>query len=203
MDQVVWQNVNLIAGGEPAVFKRGELLPEAADSEEIAQRAMLRAGGALRVVEVVYTEAELAEQARQRGEAAAQAEAQAGLNPMVPPAEQEAPDPGPPVLPAGHGGSPVVIGDEEMRAEHEQAASEAQRRREEAATRPPAPHAAKTAWVRYATERGGMEEGEAQGMSRDALAARFREPPGDAAPDRVSAEGQPPGDQSGQSQLGA
>lgn len=171
MDQVVWQNVNLTAGGETAQFKRGDLLPETVDSEEAAQRAMLRAGGALRVVEVVYTAEELADQARARGHATAKAEVQHDVDPALPAGEQVpgTAEPGPPTL-TGTAGAPVVIGDEGMRDEHEAASAAAV---QAAAERAPTPHATKHAWVDYAVERHGVDRERAEGMTRDQLAAEY------------------------------
>jgi hypothetical protein len=83
-DQVVWANVNLMAGGEAQSFPRGALLPDAASAEEIANRSLLRIGGAIRTVEVVYTADELAAQARAMAEVTA-AQNTAGVT-VAPPA---------------------------------------------------------------------------------------------------------------------
>lgn len=121
MDQVAWSNVNIVTGGASKAFKRGELLPEPADSEEAAQRQLLRIGGALRVVEVVYTADELAEQARQRGVTTAVRESALDVDGSLPlGAQVNNVAPGLPTM-VDPSGSPVVIGDEDLRAEHEAA----------------------------------------------------------------------------------
>ena len=129
MDQVAWAQVNVSTGGETAAFKRGDLLPETADPEEMAQRSLLRIGGALRIVEVVYTDEELAEQARARGEATASAMVAHDVDPSVPLGEQTATggEPGLPTLTSAHGG-PVVIGDDDLTAEHAKQARAAERK---------------------------------------------------------------------------
>lgn len=119
MDQVVWATVNCYAGGEPASFKRGDLLPEAASPDESAQRQLLRQGGALRIVDVVYTEQELADLARARGEATAARETA-----LDPPAADRDEEKARPVM-ADPSGAPVVIGDEDLRAEHKKQAAAA------------------------------------------------------------------------------
>ena len=175
MDQVVWQSVNLATGeGEATQYKRGELLPATEDQEQLAQRSLLRIGGALRVVEVVYTEEELAEQARSRGQASARAAVAHDVDPDATMGAQVpgTAEPGLPTLTATHGGA-VVIGDEDLRATHEQQAADAAAAAEEKASAAPASNASKSAWAEYAV-RQGMPEDEAHGMSRDALAARFR-----------------------------
>lgn len=180
MDQVVWASVNVHAGGEPQCYKRGDLLPEASSSEEMAQRQLLRQGGALRIVEVVYTAEELADMARARGEATAAREAAADIDPNVPVAEQVTqPDPGLPVL-REPSGSPVVIGDEDLRAAHQQQARDAGQTREtqaredkEGQPKPPAASAAKSAWVDHAVDVHGADRAEAEKMSRDQLAAKY------------------------------
>jgi hypothetical protein len=107
-DQVVWQNVNVSVGGKNRHFARGELLPNPTSEPEANNRALLRLGGALRVVEVVYTEAELAARRRGRARPADTAE-RAGITSAAAPtsaAPAEAPAAGPVVLgpkPAAHG----------------------------------------------------------------------------------------------------
>lgn len=205
MDQVAWAQVNISTGGETASYKRGDLLPETADPEEAAQRSLLRIGGAIRIVEVVYTAEELAEQARSRGEATAAAMVAHDVDLSVPLAEQTqvGGEPGPPTLTSAHGG-PVVIGDEDLRREHDKQAKAAEQRRRE----PPPANAAKAAWVAHAVDVHGADPAEAEKMSRDDLADKYGakagakqaegKPSGGPAPDRASAEAQPPGDQSGQ-----
>jgi hypothetical protein len=128
MDQAVWANVNVSVGGEHQAFARGALLPEPATAEEASERNLLRLGGALRTVEVVYTAEELADMARQRGESTATREAALDVDPAAPSGDQMAG-----TATAGvatmvePSGAPVVIGNEEMRAEHEKAAKAAQR----------------------------------------------------------------------------
>ena len=113
LDQVVWQSVNVVHDGQPKFFKRGDLLPEAAGEQEAAARNLLRIGGAIQIVEVVYTPEELAVQATQIAAAAARRE----TAPPAPPDSAPA-GPGLPTL-TSPGAAPVVIGDEELRAEHE------------------------------------------------------------------------------------
>jgi hypothetical protein len=106
-DQVVWQTINVNVGGQRRHFARGELLPAPVSEAEANARALMRLGGALRVVEVVYTEAELA--ARRRGRARpADAAERAGITAAAPAstATAAAPASGPVVLgpkPAAHG----------------------------------------------------------------------------------------------------
>ncbi len=125
MDQAVWANVNVSVDGEHQAFARGALLPEPATADEASERNLLRLGGALRTVEVVYTPEELAEAARQRGETTATREAALDVDPTVP-AGAQVPDPGtvPPTM-MEPSGAPVVIGNEEMRDAHEKAAAKA------------------------------------------------------------------------------
>lgn len=145
MDQVAWAQVNVSTGGETAAFKRGDLLPETADPEEIAQRSLLRIGGALRIVEVVYTDEELAEMAKARGQATASAMVAHDVDPTVPLGEQTqgGSEPGLPTLTSAHGG-PVVIGDDDLKAEHAKQAKAAERKADskgddKAAPKPEAP----------------------------------------------------------------
>lgn len=178
MDQVVWQSVNLAAGeGEATQYKRGDLLPATDDPEQTAQRTLLRLGGAIRVVEVVYTEEELAAQARERGEATARAAVAHDVNPAATMGSQTAggAEPGHPTLTSSHG-APVVIGDEDLRAEHqEQAGKEAERAEQarQAAEARPQPSAAKHVWVDYVVEHHDVARHDAEGLTRDQLAARY------------------------------
>src|SRR4249920_2921408 len=101
-DQVAWANCNITTGGATKPFPRGDLLPAAVGDDEQYERTTLRLIGAIRTVEVVYSDAELAGQARDRGE---QAAVRAAVH-----------DPGPvpavtPVLETP-GAAPVVIGPE-------------------------------------------------------------------------------------------
>jgi hypothetical protein len=101
-DQAVWASVNVPHPEKGSVnYKRGELLPDPASDEEAAARSLLRLGGALRTVEVVYTPEELASQATARAELAATASAAYEPDPQA--GEH------PPTLTSTHG-SPVVIG---------------------------------------------------------------------------------------------
>lgn len=137
MDQAVWANVNVTVEGEHAAFARGALLPEPATAEEASERTLLRLGGALRTVEVVYTQDELADMARARGDATAAREAQFGVDPDLPMGDQMSGTATTGVSTMVEpSGSPVVIGNEEMRAEHAKAAKAAQGRRDE--VKPPA-----------------------------------------------------------------
>jgi hypothetical protein len=166
MDQVVWANANVTVGGETQGFARGELLPEAGTAEELAERSLLRIGGALRAVEVVYTPDELAEQARLRGETTATREAALDTDPAVPSGQQM-----PGGVPAGRptlvepSGSPVVIGDEGLREEH---AAQARVAEESRARQGPKPNAPKPVWVDYAVKQG-QDRTEAEAMTRDQL----------------------------------
>jgi hypothetical protein len=130
MDQVAWANANVLIGAAREPHSRGSLLPEPATAEEAADRQTLRLIGALRVVEVIYTPEELADQARAQGAATAARESAADVDPSLPLGEQVAgsADPGPPVL-TGAGGAPVVIGDEDLKAEHDKQARAADKTR--------------------------------------------------------------------------
>jgi hypothetical protein len=116
MDQVVWSNCNVMVDGEHTSFTRGQLLPAAASQDELDQRTLLRLGGALRTVEVVYTAEELAEQAQQRGEATAARDAAYDVDPTLPSGQQMpgTMEPGRPTL-MEPSGSPVVLGTEDDR----------------------------------------------------------------------------------------
>jgi hypothetical protein len=142
-DQVVWQNVNVAVGGQSRNFARGALLPNPTSEAEANTRALLRLGGALRVVEVVYTEAELAQ--RRRGPARpAEASARAGITaaePAAPAATATAQAPA---------SGPVVLGPK------------------------PVPSATKRDWADYAVSQG-MPRAEAEDMTRDQLAAKYRD----------------------------
>lgn len=179
MDQAVWQSVSLAtSGGDVVQYKRGDLLPDPGSDEEAAQRTLLRLGGALRVVEVVYTAEELAEQATARGEQSAAAAVAHDVDPTVP-MEQQAhgeAEAGLPTLTSTHG-SPVVIGDEDLRAAHEQQAADAEQAAAERAAKPPAIHATKREWVAFAVDQRGAAQEDAEAMTRDALVDAYREPP--------------------------
>jgi len=96
--QVAWEHCNLMVGGKPTSLARGELVPDTDDTEELAQRATLVLGGALRVVEVVFTQAEMAEAVQAAAETAQAAAAAQGENSQ--PAEVKV-----------GGGPPVVMAD--------------------------------------------------------------------------------------------
>jgi hypothetical protein len=194
-DQAVWASVNVPHPDKGSVnYKRGELLPAPASEEEAAARSLLRLGGALRTVEVVYTPEELAEQAQGRAELAAAAAVAA--DPDADPAEH------PPTLTATHG-SPVVIGPPEGQGAASDdvpqytgepgaaaaklsgtpdagpgtgaaAAAADEIPPDGAEDAGPAPHAnaAKAQWVDYA-ERRGMPRDQAEGMTRDQLVMQF------------------------------
>ena len=100
-DQAVWKSVNVTVDGKAAVFGRGALLPPPATDQEANTRTLLRLGGALRVVEVVYTPDELAARARRPGQGPAEADHAAGVvaTAVAPPADA---DP--------RGAAPVVLG---------------------------------------------------------------------------------------------
>lgn len=166
MDQVAWANVNVRVGGVPKSYKRGDLLPEAADTEESSQRQLLRTGGALRVVDVVYTPEELAERAQALGAATAAREVANDVDPSLPLGQQVpgSREPGLPVI-TEPSGSPVVIGNEETRAEH---AKEA----EAAAAVSPGVTGTKAAWVDFAVARGADRD-KAEAMTRDQLRAAY------------------------------
>ncbi len=122
MDQVAWANANILVGDSRPPYPRGALLPEPATAEEAADRSLLRMIGAVRTVEVVYTAEELAEQARARGTADAAAAHAGEVDTTLPMGDQvTTPTPaGPPTLHGGTG-APVVIGDEDLKREHEAA----------------------------------------------------------------------------------
>jgi hypothetical protein len=123
MDQAAWANVNVLVGKIREPFTRGALLPEPGTAEEAYDRQTLRLIGAIRVVDVVYTAEELAAQMQARGEADAAREAAGQVDVSVPLGDQteQAAAPGPPTV-SGGAGAPVVIGDEDLKAEHEAAA---------------------------------------------------------------------------------
>lgn len=137
MDQVAWANANVTVGGTTTPFGRGALLPDTTSPEEAAERSTLRLIGAIRTVEVVYTPEELAEQARARGEASAAREAALDVDPATPAGDQHAGQvtAGPPTM-VEPSGSPVVIGDEGLKAEHEKAQRDADDRAAAAAAPP-------------------------------------------------------------------
>jgi hypothetical protein len=184
-DQAVWASVNVPHPDKGSVnYKRGELLPAPASEEEAAARSLLRLGGALRTVEVVYTPEELAEQAQGRAELAAAAAVAA--DPDADPAEH------PPTLTTTHG-SPVVIGPpggddaaagpppSAVGGHAAKAETKAETRAEDAGgpdpgaeAAGPMPHAGanKATWVDYAIRRG-VPRAEAEAMTRDQLAGQF------------------------------
>jgi hypothetical protein len=178
-DQVAWANANITVAGETTPYSRGSLLPETTTPEEAAERSTLRLIGAIRTVEVVYTPEELAEQARSRGAASAAREAALDVDPAAPLGQQVAGgrETGPPTM-VEPSGSPVVIGDEELRAEHEKADREASHRAGEAAkareAQPPA-SASKATWVDYAVDHRGADRADAEGMTRDQLVTQYRD----------------------------
>jgi hypothetical protein len=139
-DQAVWRHVTVVCGDAPHVFGRGDLLPAPRTDAEASNRTLLRLGGALRVVEVVYTEEELAARGRRPGQGPAEAGHAAGASAVVAPAENADP----------RGGAPVVLGPK------------------------PAPSASKGTWSTYAVEHG-MPEAEAEALTRDQIAAKFRD----------------------------
>lgn len=100
-DQAVWRQVNVVTGGTPVVYQRGELLPPPASDAENNTRTLLRLGGALRVVEVVFTPDEL----KARGEVAGAGPARAGATAGMPATVAPGPD-SDPRLPV----APVVLG---------------------------------------------------------------------------------------------
>lgn len=115
-DQVAWEHCNISVDGETKAFARGELLPDPTGMDEIAQRSILRTGGAIRTVEVVYTPEELAEQARERAAATAAREGANRVDLAAPMGDQVTqPQPGAPTL-MEPSGSPVVIGSEDDQA---------------------------------------------------------------------------------------
>jgi hypothetical protein len=99
-DQAMAREVTVRTGGKDRVFTRGDLLPPPTNDAEANTRTLLRIGGALRVVEVVYTPDEIAARSRQPGQGPAQASAGAGAAAVVAP--QDSADP--------RGGAPVVLG---------------------------------------------------------------------------------------------
>jgi hypothetical protein len=112
-DQVVWASVNILTASGSTPFTRGSLLPEPRP-EEAESRALLRLGGAIRTVEVVFTQEELAEQAGASAAATAARVSAHDVDPGLPSGEQIAgtAQPGPPTLEsAGH--TPVVIGSDD------------------------------------------------------------------------------------------
>jgi hypothetical protein len=176
MDQVAWANANVTVGGDTTPYARGALLPEPTSPEEAAERSTLRLIGAIRSVEVVYTAEELAEQARARGQASAAREAALDVDPAAPLGQQVAgsAQSGPPTL-VEPSGSPVVIGDEDLRSEHQRQQRDAQQRADQAQGKPPATNATKQAWVDHAV-RQGADRDEAEGLTRDQLRERYRAP---------------------------
>jgi hypothetical protein len=86
-DQAVWRQVTVVTGGQNHVYNRGDLLPAPASERENSLRTLLRLGGALRVVEVVFTPDELAARASRPGQGPAATNTNAGVTAtVVPPA---------------------------------------------------------------------------------------------------------------------
>lgn len=183
MDQVVWAGVNVMVGGETQQFRRGDLLPEPASSDEASNRSLLRVGGAIRTVEVVYTTEELAEQAQQRAQATAARETALDVDSTLPLAQQVpgSAAAGRPTL-VEPSGSPVVLGTEDDRAAHAAQAEQARQARTAEAGQPPPPaaNASKAAWVKHAVDVHGASQEEAEGMTRDQLRAQYTAPAGAA-----------------------
>lgn len=96
-DQVAWKTANIAVAGEPRVWHAGDLLPDPASDEESQIRNVLRLGGAIRAVEVVYTPEEIAAAGQARAEAAA----------GVTTAAETAP------APAAPAAAPVIVGAED------------------------------------------------------------------------------------------
>lgn len=147
-DQAVWKSVNIVVGGKPTVFSRGDLLPPPATDAEANQRMLARIGGALRVVEVVFTPDELRARSQLHGQGPAEAAATAGITAVT---ATVAPAPG--SDPRSAAGAPVVLGPK------------------------PASHATKREWHEYAVTHGLTAEA-AEGMTRDAIVQHFRDDPG-------------------------
>jgi len=53
--QVAWETVTITTNGSPVTHYRDEILPATTDAGELAQRAALVTGGALRLVQVATT----------------------------------------------------------------------------------------------------------------------------------------------------
>jgi hypothetical protein len=131
-DQAVWKTVTLSTAGVPHVYARGDLLPPPTTDAEANQRSLARLGGALRVVEVVFTPEELATRGRAHGQSPSQASEAAGVvsATVTPPVNAD-----PRVATVG---APVVLGPK------------------------PAAHATKKEWKEYAITQGmGEAEAEA------------------------------------------
>jgi hypothetical protein len=111
MDQVVWASVNIASASGTTAYGRGALLPDPADPEEASTRNLLRIGGALRTVEVVYTAEELAEQMGAQAAASSARVAALDVDPTAAVGNQTlgTGEPGPPTL-ESPGTTPVVIG---------------------------------------------------------------------------------------------
>lgn len=74
-DRVLWNGATISTDGVAAVYACGDLLPEATTDDDVANRATLRAGGAIQSVTVVTTEAEFTAAALEAATAAAEREA--------------------------------------------------------------------------------------------------------------------------------
>jgi hypothetical protein len=107
-DQAAAKQVTVVTAGQVVVYERGELLPPPSNEEEANTRSLLRLGGALRVVEVVYTPDELRARERQSGLTGAQASQAAGIPAAVAPAPET--DPRQPVAPVVLGPKPPSHG---------------------------------------------------------------------------------------------
>jgi hypothetical protein len=116
-DQVVWANCNVLVGEALEPFSRGVLLPEVATQAESANRQTLRLVGAIRAVEVVYTEAELAAAAGVHAQANADRAVARDVDPAAPMGDQVTGGvtAGAPTL-ESPGQTPVVIGPEPVKA---------------------------------------------------------------------------------------
>lgn len=99
-DQAAAKQITVVTAGKSVVYERGELLPPPASDEESNTRALLRLGGAVRVVEVVYTPDELATRSQHAGGARAASAAGMAAAVVGPP---EGSDPRQPT-------APVVLG---------------------------------------------------------------------------------------------
>jgi len=172
MDQVAWAGVNAVVGTQREHFTRGALLPAPATADEAYDRQTLRLIGAIRVVEVVYTPEELAEQMKAAGQQGAAREAAGQVDPAAPLGDQTelAAAAGPPTV-TSPGGAPVVIGDEDLKAEHAKA-EKAAAARAEAAAKPAAEPAAEKAADKAADKDAAKPSAPAAG------AHQARRPPG-------------------------
>ena len=106
-DQAAAKQITVVTAGKAVVYERGELLPPPASDEESNTRALLRLGGAVRVVEVVYTPDELAARSQHAGGARASAAVGVTAAVVTPPAGSDPRQPTAPVVlgpkPPDHG----------------------------------------------------------------------------------------------------